>query len=135
MTIRAREHRHVHPVPLLASNDALASTNTAISERIAKASLRRRTSHRAKTAKEQKHPKRGGQARGRTSHAARRATSTWTRMPRTSQGSKKLGLHQPLGRQATPAAAPPHKCEAATTLWGQGLPAGFQKRQFDTSSY
>ena len=84
MTLRAREHRHVHPGPLLASNDALAASNTAIPKRIARASPRRQTSHRTKTEKDREHPKRGSRRGRRTSHAAGRAKSSWRTMPRTS---------------------------------------------------
>ena len=66
---RIEEHRHIHPGPLLASNDALAAANTVISRRIAPGSPRRRPSHRAKTEKDRQHPKRGSWARRRNSKA------------------------------------------------------------------
>ena len=134
MTLRAREQRHVHPGPLLASNDALAAANTAISKRIARASSRRRKHHREKTQKAEQHPKRGSRARRRTVHAARHATSSWTKMPRTSRrGQRSPTL--PTSREAgDPSGTQTTKWEGTATPWSQDLPSGFPRRLFGTST-
>ena len=115
MTLRAQEHLHVHPGPLLASNDALAAANTAISKSIARASPRRRTSHRAKTEKDRQHPKRGSRARRRTSHAAGRANSSWTTMPQNSRRGQRTPT-PPTSREAgDPSGIETTKWEGAVT--------------------
>ena len=134
MSLRAREHHHVHPGPLLASNDAFTPANTAISNMIPRANPRRQTRRRGRTEKDRQNPKRGSRARSRSAQAARRAKSSWTKMPWTSGRGQRTAT-PPTSREADhPSGTENTKWEGAATPWSQGLSTRFRRRPFCKST-